>query len=82
MKITNLTVTPVNIPLETPFLWTGGHYPGTSKAIVEVETDEGLTGGFPHHTACAILSMTPPKRRMAGVASSDQLAAFSRMKLR
>ena len=24
--------------------WTGGHYPGTSKAIVEVETDEGLTG--------------------------------------
>ncbi len=44
MKITKITVTPVNIPLETPFLWTGGYYPGTSKAIVEVETDEGLTG--------------------------------------
>lgn len=44
MKITSLKVTPVNIPLETPMFWTGGHYPGTSKAIVEVETDEGLTG--------------------------------------
>ena len=44
MKITNVKVTPVNIPLETPFWWTGGHYPGTSKAIIEVETDEGLTG--------------------------------------
>ena len=44
MKITNVTVTPVNNPLEAPFLWTGGYYPGTSKAIVEVETDEGLTG--------------------------------------
>ncbi len=40
MKITKVTVTPVNIPLETPFLWTGGYYPGTSKAIVEVATDE------------------------------------------
>jgi glucarate dehydratase len=44
MKITNVNVTPVNIPLEVPIFWTGGYYPGTSKAIVEVETDEGLTG--------------------------------------
>lgn len=32
MKITHVKTTPVNIPLETPFWWTGGHYPGTSKA--------------------------------------------------
>jgi glucarate dehydratase len=44
MNISKVTVTPVNIPLETPFFWTGGYYPGTSKAIVEVETDEGITG--------------------------------------
>jgi glucarate dehydratase len=44
MKITNINVTPVNIPLEVPIFWTGGHYPGTSKAIIEVETDEGLIG--------------------------------------
>jgi glucarate dehydratase len=44
VKITNIRVTPVNIPLELPLCWTGGLYPGTSKAIIEVETDEGLVG--------------------------------------
>jgi L-alanine-DL-glutamate epimerase-like enolase superfamily enzyme len=44
MKITKVKATPVNIPLETPFWWTGGQYPGTSKTIIEMETDEGLTG--------------------------------------
>ena len=44
MKITNVRVTPVNIPLEIPFLWTAGLYPGTSKTIIEVETDDGLVG--------------------------------------
>jgi glucarate dehydratase len=44
MKITNVRLTPVNIPLDIPFLWTGGLYPGTTKVVIEVETDEGLTG--------------------------------------
>ena len=44
MRITRIRATPVNIPLEAPMWWTGGLYPGTSKAIVEVETDEGLVG--------------------------------------
>ncbi|RWM09751.1 MAG: chloromuconate cycloisomerase [Mesorhizobium sp.] len=44
MKITGIRATPVNIPLEAPMWWTGGYYPGTSKTIVEVFTDEGLTG--------------------------------------
>lgn len=44
MKITEVRLTPVNIPLEMPYLWTGGLYPGTSKVIVEVVTDEGITG--------------------------------------
>jgi len=44
MKITALKATPVNIPLEKPMWWTGGHYPGTSKTIIEVETDQGLIG--------------------------------------
>ena len=34
MKITNIRATPVNIPLEAPLCWTGGHYPGASKAIM------------------------------------------------
>ncbi len=44
MKITGLSATPVNIPLEKPMWWTGGHYPGTSKVIIEIETDQGLVG--------------------------------------
>jgi glucarate dehydratase len=44
MKITKIRVTPVNIPLEMPLCWTGGLYPGTSKTVIEVETDEGLVG--------------------------------------
>jgi glucarate dehydratase len=44
MKITGIKVTPVNIPLEMPLCWSAGLFPGTSKAIIEVETDEGLVG--------------------------------------
>ena len=44
IKITGLKATPVNIPLEKPMWWTGGHYPGTSKTIIEVETNQGLIG--------------------------------------
>ncbi len=44
MKITNIRATPVNILLEVPFHWAAGLFPGTSKIIVEVETDEGIVG--------------------------------------
>jgi glucarate dehydratase len=44
VRITRIRATPINIPLEAPMWWTGGLYPGTSKAIVEVETDEGPVG--------------------------------------
>lgn len=44
MKITAIRATPVNIPLEVPYFWSTGIYPGTSKVVVEVETDQGLVG--------------------------------------
>ena len=44
MRITGLRATPVNMPLDAPMWWTGGLYPGTSKIIVEVETDQGIVG--------------------------------------
>ena len=44
MKITQVRVTPINIPLELPFLWTAGLYPGTSKTIIEIETDADIIG--------------------------------------
>lgn len=42
MKITSIRVTHVNVPFDAPFWWTAGLYPGASKSIVEVETDEGI----------------------------------------
>lgn len=44
MKIRTIRATPVNIPLDAPFHWSVGLYPGTTKVVIEVETDEGLTG--------------------------------------
>lgn len=44
MRITDIKATPVNIPLEAPLVWSVGLYPGTSKTIIQVFTDEGLVG--------------------------------------
>ncbi|MEK7412210.1 MAG: mandelate racemase/muconate lactonizing enzyme family protein, partial [Planctomycetota bacterium] len=44
MKITAIRATPVNIPLEAPFLFSCGTYPGDTKVVIEIETDAGLVG--------------------------------------
>ena len=44
MKIQSIKATPVNISLEAPMVWSVGLYPGTSKTIIEVVTDDGLVG--------------------------------------
>ena len=44
MKITAIRATPVNIPLEAPYLWSYGSLAGFSKCIVEVETSTGIVG--------------------------------------
>lgn len=44
MKITNVRATPINVPLEAAYIWSYGALPGFTQTIVEVETDEGLTG--------------------------------------
>lgn len=44
MKITAIRATPVNIPLEAPYRWSYGTLAGFSKTIVEVDTDQGITG--------------------------------------
>ncbi len=57
MKITALRATPVNLPLEAPYIWALGEHPGFSKTIVEVETDAGLTGvgEAPSHGEAAVI---------------------------
>lgn len=44
MKITAIRATPVNIPLEAPYLWSYGSLAGFSKTIVAVETSDGIIG--------------------------------------
>ncbi|HXT34020.1 MAG TPA: mandelate racemase/muconate lactonizing enzyme family protein [Chloroflexota bacterium] len=42
--IRRIRATPVNIPLEAPYRWSVGIFPGFSKTIVEVETTDGVVG--------------------------------------
>ena len=44
MKITDLRVTSVTVPMEAPLRWSLGVETGTTRGIVEVATDEGITG--------------------------------------
>jgi glucarate dehydratase len=44
MRIVGLKTTPVTIPMEAPLRWSLGVERGTTRTIVELETDEGLTG--------------------------------------
>jgi len=44
MKITDIRWTPAFIPIEAPLRYAFGSHPGFSRFIIEVETDEGITG--------------------------------------
>lgn len=44
MKITDILVHKVNLPLVTGYRWASGVYLGATKGIVEVHTDDGIVG--------------------------------------
>jgi glucarate dehydratase len=44
MKITDILIHKVNLPLVTGYRWASGVYLGATKGIVEVHTDEGIIG--------------------------------------
>ena len=44
MKITDIRWTRAFIPIEAPLRYSVGSHPGFSRTIIEVETDEGITG--------------------------------------
>lgn len=44
MKIRSVVATTVNIPLVVPFLFGVGTYPGDTKVVIEVLTEDGLVG--------------------------------------
>lgn len=43
-KITSIKATPINVPLEAPYVWTYGLFPGFTQTIIEITTDDGITG--------------------------------------
>ena len=63
MKITDIKVTHVNVPLDAPFWWTAGLYGGASKSIIEVETDEGVIGWARRPGGISARSSRPRSRR-------------------
>lgn len=72
MKITGVRATPVNIPLEAPFIFAVGTYPGDTKVIVEVFTDEGLVGlGEAPSPECADLINKHLSERLIGADPLD-----------
>jgi len=42
--VTAIRATPISIPLEAPYEWSGGHYGGFSRTIVEIEVSDGAVG--------------------------------------
>ena len=44
MRVTDIRVTPVTVPMEAPLRWSMGVETGTTRGIVEISTDEGITG--------------------------------------
>jgi glucarate dehydratase len=44
VRIVGLKATPVTVPAEAPWRWSMGIETGTTRTIIELETDEGITG--------------------------------------
>jgi len=44
LKITKVTATAVNVPLVAPIRWSWGVRRETTRLIIQIETDEGITG--------------------------------------
>ena len=70
--ITAVHATPVSIPLETPYRWAAGIFPGFSRTIVEVESSEGPVGiGEVGSAADARIIEEPLGPRLAGADPLD-----------
>jgi glucarate dehydratase len=78
MRIQRLRVTPINIPLEAPLWWSGGLYPGTSKLIIEVETDAGIVGLGEAPSSALAAAVVVMGERLAGANPLDIAACEER----
>lgn len=44
MRVTDIKVTAVTVPMEAPLRWSMGVETGTTRGLIELSTDEGITG--------------------------------------
>src|ERR1041385_6019836 len=44
MKITDIKITPVTVPMEDPLRWSMGIETGTTRGIIQLFTDDGIIG--------------------------------------
>ena len=61
MKITAVRATPINVPLEAPYRWSYGAFPGFSKSIIDA--CRCLDGNYPAGlsvTAIPSISISSP----------------------
>ncbi|HSM78388.1 MAG TPA: hypothetical protein VLT57_12200, partial [Bryobacteraceae bacterium] len=67
MKIVDLKTTPVTVPMEAPLRWSLGVERGTTRTILEVETDEGIVGiGETYGGAATARGLQSLKEMVAG----------------
>jgi glucarate dehydratase len=68
MKIVELTATPVTVPAESPWRWSLGVETGTTRAIIELTTDEGIVGlGETYGGASTLLALETAKPFVIGL---------------
>ena len=78
MRISGLRITPVNIHLEAPIWWLGGLYPGTSKPVIEVNTDAGIVGLGEAPSSGLLPAALAPGGRLVGLDPLDIAACEER----
>ena len=80
MKITNVKATAVNVPLAAPIRWSWGVRRETTRLIIQIETDEGISGFGETMGRVGVESVTYESRKLIGQDPFDveRILAFLR----
>ena len=80
MKITSVKATAVNVPLAAPIRWSWGVRRETTRLIIQIETDEGISGFGETMGRVGVESVTYESRKLIGQDPFDveRILAFLR----
>jgi len=79
MKITAIRATPVNIPFTAPYRFSYGSIASLTKTVIEVDTDEGVTGLGECADGNRAADVTAAGERLIGLDIRDINAAETRL---